>query len=180
MSQKNIIEAIIPAAGIGKRFGSSDLKQYNLIGHETVLEKIVNFFLSMSEIQKVYISIDPKDNQINSQSFINNSKVIITPGGPTRSHSVNNALSKINVKEVDFIVIHDAVRPWLKVDHFNFLLNELIKDSEVHGIYPLISIADSIRRRSKGQFVSVDRNEFFLVQTPQIFHSLALFVWFNV
>ena len=74
MSQKNIIEAIIPAAGIGKRFGSSDLKQYKLIGHETVLEKIVNLFLSMSEIQTVYISIDPKDNQINSQSFINNSK----------------------------------------------------------------------------------------------------------
>ena len=180
MSQKNIIEVIIPAAGLGKRFRSSDLKQYNLIGHETVLEKIVNLFLSMSEIQKVYISIDPKDNQINSQSFINNSKVIITPGGPTRSHSVNNALSKINVKEVDFIVIHDAVRPWLKVDHFNFLLNELIKDSEVHGIYPLISIADSIRRKSKGQFVSVDRDEFFLVQTPQIFHSLALFEALNL
>ena len=180
MSQKNIIEVIIPAAGLGKRFRSSDLKQYNLIGHETVLEKIVNLFLSMSEIQKVYISIDPKDNQINSQSFINNSKVIITPGGQTRSHSVNNALSKINVKEVDYIVIHDAVRPWLKVDHFNFLLNELIKDSEVHGIYPLISIADSMRRKSKGQFVSVDRDEFFLVQTPQIFHSLALFEALNL
>jgi len=173
MSLKDNIGVIIPAAGSSRRFGGTTPKQYLRIGDETVLEKSVNLFLEISSIKKVFISVDPKDKLIKSQSFISHSKVHIVEGGDTRSKSVFNALSVID-KDINIIAIHDAVRPWLSKEHFEDLLLRLINDESIEGVYPVISITDSLRMKSSKDLIPVEREDFLSVQTPQIFYKESL------
>jgi 2-C-methyl-D-erythritol 4-phosphate cytidylyltransferase/2-C-methyl-D-erythritol 2,4-cyclodiphosphate synthase len=178
MSLKDNIGVIIPAAGSSRRFGGTTPKQYLRIGDETVLEKSVNLFLEISSIKKVFISVDPKDKLIKSQSFISHSKVHIVEGGDTRSESVFNALSVVD-KDINIIAIHDAVRPWLSKEHFEDLLLRLINDESIEGVYPVISITDSLRMKSSEDLIPVEREDFLSVQTPQIFNKELLNTAFN-
>ena len=100
MNQNNSIGVIVPAAGIGTRFQNSIPKQYSMLGSQTILEITINFFISFPSIQKIYVSVDSDDKWIDSQSFINDPKIILTSGGRTRTESVFNALSKINSDEI--------------------------------------------------------------------------------
>ncbi len=173
MGLKDNIGVIIPAAGSSSRFGGTTPKQYLSIGDATVLENSVNLYLSIPSIKKIYIAVDPKDKLIKSQSFINHSKVNIVEGGDTRSESVFNALSVID-QEIDIVAIHDAARPWLSKEHFEDLLLKLINDQAIEGVYPVISITDSLRMKSGKDLIPVEREDFLRVQTPQIFYKKSL------
>ena len=179
MNQNNTIGVIVPAAGIGARFQNSIPKQYSMLGNQTILEITINFFISFPSIQKIYISVDSDDKWIDSQSFANDPKIILTSGGRTRTESVFNALSKINSDEIDIIAIHDAVRPWLNHDHFIYLLDELEADQTIRGIYPVISISESLREIKENNFIPMNRDNFVLVQTPQIFYTPSLKIALN-
>ena len=174
MNQTHRISIIIPAAGLGKRFNNTLPKQYMTLGHETVLERTVSLFLNIPEVQKIYIPVDANDQRIYSQSFIGHHKIIITAGGSTRSQSVFNAFSKINLAEVDIVAIHDAARPWMQLELFFSLLDELTKNPDLQGVYPVISISDSMREKREEKFIPMDRDNVVLIQTPQIFDTQSL------
>ena len=179
MNLNNSIGVIVPAAGIGARFQNSLPKQYSMLGSQTMLETTINFFISFPSVQKIYISVDSDDKWIDFQSFINDPKIILTAGGRSRSESVFNALSKINSDEIDIVAVHDAARPWLDYDQFIYLLDELEADQNIHGIYPVISIAESVREIRNNNFISMNRDNFVLVQTPQIFYTPSLKIALN-
>mgnify|MGYP003952878683 CR=1 FL=1 len=173
MSLKDNIAVIIPAAGSSSRFGGSTPKQYLRIGDESVLEKSVNLFLEISIIKKVYLAVDLNEPLIKVQSFYNDPKVNIVEGGNTRSESVFNALSAID-KNIDIVAIHDAARPWLSKRHFEDLLSKLLNEQSMQGVYPVISITDSLRMKKRKDFIPVEREDFLSVQTPQIFYKKSL------
>ena len=173
MSLKDNIAVIIPAAGSSSRFGGLTPKQYLRIGDETVLEKSVNLFLEISSIKKVYLAIDPNEPLIRYQSFYNDPKVNIVKGGNTRTESVFNALSVID-KDIDIVAIHDAVRPWLSKTHFEDLLSKLVNEKSIQGVYPVISITDSLRMKRSKDLIPVEREDFLSVQTPQLFYKKSL------
>jgi 2-C-methyl-D-erythritol 4-phosphate cytidylyltransferase / 2-C-methyl-D-erythritol 2,4-cyclodiphosphate synthase len=179
MNQNNSIGVIVPAAGTGTRFQNSVPKQYSMLGSQTMLEVTINFFISFSCIQKIYISVDSDDKWIDSQSFSNDPKIILTAGGRTRSQSVFNALSKVNSDEIDIIAVHDAARPWLSHEQFIYLLDELEADKNIEGIYPVISISESLREIRNNNFIPINRDKFVLVQTPQIFYTPSLKIALN-
>jgi 2-C-methyl-D-erythritol 4-phosphate cytidylyltransferase/2-C-methyl-D-erythritol 2,4-cyclodiphosphate synthase len=72
------------------------------------------------------------------------------------------------------IAVHDAARPWLTRDHFKELLNELVVDNSIQGVYPIISITDSIRKKGDDGFLPAFRDDYVKVQTPQIFRTPQL------
>ena len=173
MSLKNNIAVIIPAAGSSNRFGGKISKQFVNIGNETVIEKTVNKFLHINTVKKVYVAIDQNEDLIKSQSFFNHPKVVITPGGSTRAKSVFNAVLMID-DDINTVVVHDAARPWVSKKFINKLLSEFMKDQSIQGLYPVISIVDSLRMKKDKNLISVDREDFFNIQTPQIFHKESL------
>jgi len=173
MNQKNNIAVIIPAAGSSTRFEGKISKQFFKIGNETVIEKSVNKFLEIDSFKKVYVSIDKDESLIKSQSFFNHPKVVITDGGCTRSESVYNAVLAIE-DDIDVVVIHDAARPWVSKKLISELLSEYKKDKSIQGLYPVISVIDSLRMKKDKNLNPVDRDDFFAIQTPQIFHKESL------
>ena len=173
MNQKNNIAVIIPAAGSSSRFGGKISKQFIKIGSETVIEKSVNKFIEIKSVKKIYIAVDPKETLIKSQSFFKHPKVTITNGGDTRSESVCKAVLAID-NEIDVVVIHDAARPWVSKKFINKLILEFTNDQSIHGLYPVISIIDSLRMKKDKGLIPVDREDFLTIQTPQIFQKESL------
>ena len=178
MNQKNNVAVIIPAAGSSSRFGGKISKQFLKIGNETVIEKSVSKFLEIESIKKIYIAIDPNETLIKSQSFFKHPKVTITKGGGTRSESVYNAVLAID-NEIDVVVIHDAARPWVSKKLINKLILEFTSDQSIHGLYPVISIIDSLRMKKDKGLIPVDREDFLTIQTPQIFQKESLKIAMN-
>ena len=173
MNPKDNIAVIIPAAGSGTRFGASTPKQFLNIGDETVLEKSVNFFLEISSIKEVIVAINADEDSIKSQSFYENPRVKVVSGGSSRSESVFNALATVD-ETIEIVAVHDAVRPWVKKNHFEDLLTQLGNDESAQGVFPVIPVTDSLRVKKGDKTIPVDREKFLHVQTPQIFYRQSL------
>ena len=173
MNPRDNIAVIIPAAGSSSRFGGSTPKQFLSVGDETVLEKSVNLFLGISSIKEVILAINPNESLIKSQSFYKDTRVRIVEGGSTRSESVSNALAAID-QRIEIVAIHDAARPWVTKSHFEYLLSKFANDQSIEGVFPVISVTDSLRMKQGEDIIPVERENFLHVQTPQIFYHEPL------
>ena len=66
----NKLLAIIPAAGIGQRFGKNKPKQYEYLNGNTVIESSVQPFLDCHLVAKIIIPISPKAEAPSIESAI--------------------------------------------------------------------------------------------------------------
>jgi 2-C-methyl-D-erythritol 4-phosphate cytidylyltransferase len=93
----------------------------------------------------------------------------LAEGGPKRFHSVKSGLKF--VPENCLVAIHDGVRPLVseKTIQRCFDLAEKKKSA-----IPLIQITESIRKVDGLFSKAVNRDEFRIVQTPQVFYSTLI------
>jgi len=90
----------------------------------------------------------------------------IVEGGPTRFHSVKNALAAIPDKSM--VCIHDAVRPLVN----NETISNCFRTARIHGnAIPVVPLSESLRQVESGISRAVNRENFRIVQTPQVFQS---------
>lgn len=90
----------------------------------------------------------------------------VIEGGPTRFHSVKNALAKVPEKKR--VVIHDAVRPLVNEE----TIKNSFRTATIHGnAIPVVPVINTLRKVEKALSVPVNREQFRIVQTPQVFHS---------
>lgn len=169
MKIKKIL-AVIPAAGIGHRFGEKKPKQYAQLNALSVIENTVNELLKSKLIDKLIIVISEGDSYIKNQNFYKNKTIQLINGGSSRAESVNNALNHECANGYDYVLVHDAARPNFSYTIISKLLENLM-ESKSSGSFPYIPISDSLRSKELG---TVDKNEYFLAQTPQVcsFHDL--------
>ena len=116
----NKIYAIVPSAGIGSRFEYQAPKQYFEVDGISILEKTLKHFIDLNIFQKIIVPINNEDYFFEKLKISEHKKILKVDGGNTRSESVMSALNSI--KENSFVVIHDAVRPFINK----------------HEIYPLL------------------------------------------
>ena len=169
MKIKKIL-AVIPAAGIGHRFGEKKPKQYAQLNALSVIENTVNELLKSKLIDKLIIVISEGDSYIKNQNFYKNKTIQLINGGSSRAESVNNALNHECANGYDYVLVHDAARPNFSYTIISKLLENLM-ESKSSGSFPYIPISDSLKSKELG---TVDKNEYFLAQTPQVcrFHDL--------
>ncbi|MEP7169819.1 MAG: 2-C-methyl-D-erythritol 4-phosphate cytidylyltransferase [Bacteroidota bacterium] len=157
---------IIPAAGIGQRFGTDVPKQFVELNGKPVLMHTLERFTFTNE--KIILVLHPEFISFWKklcEKFSFNVLHIIVEGGKTRTDSVKNGLTII--KEDGVVAIHDAVRPLVsrKLIEKIFAVAE-----EKENAVPAIPIQDSLRKSEGEKNFSVDRKEYRMVQTPQCFH----------
>ena len=170
----NKIYVIVPSAGIGTRFESEVPKQYVEVNGVSILEKTINHFLDLEIFEKIIVPICPEDNFFEKLSVSNHKKIIKVNGGSTRSESVMSGLACI--KENSLVVVHDAVRPYIDQKEIKFLVESFNPEEEdilAYGI-PIYEALKKINEQDLFVKKSVDRNKFYLVQTPQITTSHTL------
>ena len=92
----------------------------------------------------------------------------IVPGGENRQASVWNGIERIKEDE-EIVLIHDVARPLLSKN----LIKRVLTGTEKYGAcVPVIKCVDTLKKiKNKKIEKTLDRNEVFLVQTPQGFKA---------
>ena len=156
--------ALIVAGGSGKRLNEKTPKQFLLIKNKPILMHTIEKFAHLDKIIVVISknSINKWVNLCKLYNFKINHKLV--EGGENRFESVQNGLKYIN--KTGIILIHDAVRPMISKK----LINNLIKKvSNNQGVLPVLPISESIRKINPTKSKSLNRKNYFIVQTPQCF-----------
>ena len=168
---------VVPASGIGQRMNSTIPKQYIILEKGlTILDQCLNTILSNDLISGFIVALDKKDSHFKSSDFAKDPKLIsITTGGKERFHSVLNALNALDqtAKPNDWVLVHDAVRPCIRKEDINKLIEE-VADDKVGGILAN-RIVDTVKQKNNGRLVStIDRQKLYIAQTPQMFRYAIL------
>jgi len=162
---------VVPAAGVGQRFGSDVAKQYQKINGQTVLDITLDIFLSSPSFEKVVLVISPEDQHFKSLDSITNEKLLLIDGGEQRQFSVNNALRYLydnGLPDETPVLVHDAVRPCLSDADLEQLVQTYNKDKI--ACFLAEPVADSLKQVNieKRVVKSVSRDNLVRAQTPQM------------
>ena len=164
--------AIIVAGGKGTRMQADIPKQFIEIHGKPVLMHTLEAFHRYDDSIQLILVLPA--SQLNAWKKLCLKHAFLLPhqivsGGETRYNSVLNGLSEI--KTPALIAVHDGVRPFVS----NGTIKRCFDEAEKHGsAIPVIDIVDSIRQITKTGSQSVDRTNYKLVQTPQVFDSEIL------
>jgi len=134
------IWAVIPAAGSGSRFSKTELKQYQMIQGQTVLEHTVSR-LNDLPLSGYVLAISEDDSVANLSQF---------------------------ASPDDLVFVHDAARPCVTQDCLNHLVNTAIQENcsailaiPVRDTLKLVEHENNIEK-------TVSRDYLWQAQTPQI------------
>ncbi len=144
---------------------TKDSKLLLKINGKTVLERSVNAFLNISDVDEVIVVAREKDIPAFSDILVDE-RVPFVVGGDTRQQSVMNALDVID--DCELIIIHDGARPLIKSEDIE---NTIRAAKENKAAAVGVFVKDTVKVVDKNGFVvsTPDRSTLFAVQTPQIF-----------
>lgn len=157
--------AVILAAGNGTRMGIDKSKLLLDICGKTVIERSVEAFSELAEIDEIIVVCRECDVEIFSQ-LLTDENISFVIGGDTRQQSVCNAVESID--ECDYIIIHDGARPLVSERAIINTLDEAqITKAAATGVY----VKDTIKIVDDDLNIvgTPDRKNLVSIQTPQIF-----------
>lgn len=167
------IAAVIVAAGRGERAGGIEdgPKQYRKIGAQPVIARTVEVFLNHPDISHIMIVTHRDDDQFiaNALSELDQTCISLCHGGATRQASVFKGLQALQDQQIDFVLIHDAVRPFLPAQLITTIVTEL--ENGVDAVLPAIAVSDTLKKTNDRQIIeqTISRQNLYTAQTPQGF-----------
>ncbi len=166
---KNEEYVIIVAGGKGLRMGSDIPKQFLPIGGRPVLMRTIERFREYSPTLQIILVL-PKAQQDYWQELCQeyhfNVEYQLADGGETRFHSVQHGLTLIPDDAEGVVGVHDGVRPFPSID---VIRNCYETAREKKAVIPVIPVVETVRHLQGEVSVTVPRNDYRLVQTPQCF-----------
>ena len=171
------VSAIILAAGSGSRFGEK--KQFKQLKGVELYKYSLYKFLNCSDINEIILAV-PENKLVDVKTGIRSVKasknILVVSGGPSRQESVKNSVSAAS-QHSDLVCIHDSARP--------FISEALIKQSinacsSNDGAIVAIPNYDTIKICVSGYVEkTIDRNNVWMAQTPQVFWKTKLLCIFQ-
>ncbi len=166
MSGKHKISAIIVAGGEGKRIAAGSPKQYINIGDETILEKSIKAFYNNRLIDKICVVISPSHEALFAPIIQKYRGIIFCHGGILRQDSVRLGLETLEEFLPDYVLIHDAARPFVSDEIIRNVIDGL---KEADAVLPAVAVKDTIKLDDNGAIKNLPREKLYAAQTPQGF-----------
>lgn len=179
---------VMPAAGVGRRFGATRPKQYAPLQGRTVIEWALAPFLSDPRCAGVVVGLaaeDPYWGEIADRLAKLPGplpRLIFVTGGVERSHTVRKGLEALqdHAAPDDWVLVHDAARPCLSEADLRSLLERL--GSHSAGGLLAAPAADTLKRAGTTTGSAdnveveqtVDRAGLWRALTPQMFRYTLL------
>ena len=162
-----MISAVITAGGRGERFGSFIPKQFIEIKGKPILLWAVERIWSCPKISELVVVV-PEEYLEKTKEMLKDREVKLTCGGNHRQDSVFAGLKTIS-PQAEMVLIHDGVRPFPSRELIERVIEGVEKyGSAVPGI-PLKETVKEVEKRSGRILATIDREQLFLIQTPQGF-----------
>ena len=144
-------------------------KQFLLLNDQPIIYRTIKAFQkAYSDIEVVVVIADSQKVEWKRMQDFFDIEAITVIGGKERFFSIQNA---VKMCSGDLIAVHDAVRPNLSKQ----LIHDLYRAAELTGAaIPVLPLKDSLREITFDESQAVNRSQFRLVQTPQVFRSTIL------
>lgn len=168
--------AIIPAAGTGKRMQGKRSKQYLPVDGKMILLLTLSVFELSPDIDEIVLVAPEEDIPMVRQMILEPRKMSkirhLVAGGEQRQDSVRNGLAAIE-DQVDIVLIHDAVRPFISES----LISLTVREAEKHGAVTVgMPVKDTIKRVDPDGWIveTLNRQVLWMTQTPQAFRRSVI------
>lgn len=165
------VAAIIVAAGKGERAGGETPKQYVSVGGKALLLHSVDALAAHSGIDHLVLVVPAGDEDLATAMLGAERNVSVVTGGTSRHQSVRNGLDRLVRTGAEWVLIHDAARPFVPSRVIDDLLEALDIES---AAVPVLSVVDTLAKAGKELGPTLDRSSVVRVQTPQAFHLGAV------
>lgn len=183
IKQEKVV-AIVPAAGMGKRFGPGTNKPFKTLMGKPLIVWLLETLESVVEVSEIIPVLKLEDMLYGKKLFeeYGLSKIKrIAPGGNERQDSVYNGLKLIDNRNC-IVLIHDGVRPLIEKNLIEKAIKELlipsaspIKGGEekfkgFDGVAIGVPLKDTIKEAENGIIKkTLRRDSLWAIQTPQVF-----------
>ena len=170
--------AVIVAGGSGTRMGSVLPKQFLLLQGKPVLFHTLKSFIDALPGIQIILVLPEEHLELGKEivdGFFDKSQILLTAGGETRFHSVQNGLR--HVTEESVIFVHDGVRCLVTPELIHRCFQTAV---ETGSAVQVIEMKDSVRILTEDGNEPLDRGRLRIVQTPQTFHSKILLPAFEI
>jgi len=160
---------IIVAGGKGLRMGSDVPKQFLPIGGKPILMRTIERFRAYDDNLQIILVL-PEAQQDHWRRLCEDYHFMVdymlANGGETRFHSVQNGLALIPDDADGVVGVHDGVRPFPSID----VIRNCYETARTQkAVIPVIPVVETVRHLEGEGSVTVPRDEYRLVQTPQTF-----------
>ncbi|MDA8434011.1 MAG: 2-C-methyl-D-erythritol 4-phosphate cytidylyltransferase [Nitrospiraceae bacterium] len=172
---KGKVTAIVPAAGLGKRFGEKANKPFVRLSGKPLLVWALEVLEAMPEVGEIIPVL--KDGDMEAGVEILDAAGItkarrIAPGGRERQDSVFHGLKLVDDRS-GIVLVHDGVRPLIEASVISGAIRQL-KDCD--GVVVGVPVKDTIKEVAGGEILkTLSRDALWAVQTPQVFRCDLLF-----
>lgn len=162
--------AILVAGGKGLRMGSDIPKQFlPLRGRPVLMHTIDVFRRTYPDIHIILVL--PREQQDYWRQLCGQHdydvELCVADGGEARFLSVRNGLSQIPDGARGVVGVHDGVRPFVSPETIRRCF---VAAEEFGAVVPVVPVVETVRQvLAGGSSMTVDRNAYRLVQTPQTF-----------
>ena len=169
--------ALVPAAGVGSRLNLGFPKQYLRLldgDDRTMLEITVGKLANCGFFDRVYVIVSMDDCMIHMCNFPGN-VYLSTNGGATRAQTVLNGLQEAELEDDDWVFVHDAARPCIRLEEIRRLV-ERIEEDDVDGAILALPVVDTVKWVDENGLIqkTIDRKHCWRALTPQAFKVGAL------
>jgi 2-C-methyl-D-erythritol 4-phosphate cytidylyltransferase len=149
--------------------GSDIPKQFLPIGDKPVLMRTLERFREYSDDLQIILVL-PEAQQEYWQGLCEKYdfkvEYLLANGGQTRFHSVQNGLALVPDNAEGVVGIHDGVRPFPSIG----VIRNCYETARIaKAVIPVIPVVETVRHLNNDDSMTVPRNEYRLVQTPQTF-----------
>ncbi|MBQ9782569.1 MAG: 2-C-methyl-D-erythritol 4-phosphate cytidylyltransferase [Clostridia bacterium] len=169
--KKNI--GIILAGGVGSRFKGDKPKQYYLINGKEMIWFSLQAFKKAKTIDDFIVVVDPIEYENGRIAKEYGVKTVC--GGKTRNWSFKNALDYIkeNFPDCNKVIENNAACPLTTADVIDEYIKLLDDYDFVHTTFKITDALGSYKSRI------VDREDYFLIQSPDAYRFDLLYNSFN-
>lgn len=166
---------VVPAAGVGRRFGGTTPKQYLSLDDQPLIQHTLQRLRTVSLINGGVVALAEEDRWWSQLDLTDKNWWRTVTGGAERSDSVLAALDALAEEAVDndWVLIHDVARPCVVPSDIHRLISEL----ETHPVGGILAVplSDTVKRATSDVTgaplveTTLDRNGLWAAQTPQMF-----------
>jgi 2-C-methyl-D-erythritol 4-phosphate cytidylyltransferase len=169
------VAAILLAAGVGVRLGSSVPKAFHQVNDQTLLEHVLPRFVDHPSVRDVVVVV-PATLLDRAREVTSGSGCVVIAGGITRLDSVRAGLAVLR-PDIEAVLVHDVARAFVPTEVIERVVQALVDGAD--AVVPAVPVIDTIKAvesTDAGELVvdTLDRSMLRAIQTPQGFRRAAL------
>ena len=165
------VGVVIVAGGSSTRTGGRELKQFRWVAGKPVLLHSLQTFMARPDVVGVVVVL-PREYVADPPPWIfqcDVDRLMIAPGGATRSESVWNGLEDLP-DDAEVVLVHDAARPLVDDATIERVVNEVRAGRSAIAALPVVDTLKEVDADGGGHIVrTVERERLWRAQTPQGF-----------